>query len=89
MCWLFSSLSTLNKHMPLIQFLKLSAKFMKIADLGPREEPKLEHFAKIRFSKKLHLRCLKDFRIRLCFRMFSKNSHGYYDFYIKGKVYFI
>ena len=46
----FSSLSTLNKHMTLIQFLKLSAKFMKVADLGPCQASKLEHFGKISFS---------------------------------------
>ena len=52
MCWLFSSLSTLNKHMTLIQFLKLNAKFIKIAELGLRQASKLEHFAKINFSQK-------------------------------------
>ena len=52
MCWSFSSLSTLNKHMALIQFLKLSAKFMKIVDLEPCEASELEHFGKITFSQK-------------------------------------
>ena len=51
MCWSFSSLSTLNKHMSLIQFLKLSAN-MEIADLGPRQASKLEHFGKTTFSQK-------------------------------------
>ena len=84
MCWSFSSLSTLNKHMSLIQFLKLSAN-MKIADLGPRQASKLEHFGKITFSQKTPSSMLKDFRMRLCFRIFSENSHGYYDFYISEK----
>ena len=44
MCWLFSAP---NKAIPLIQFL--NAKFMKIADLGPRQAPKLEYFAKNKF----------------------------------------
>ena len=62
MCWLFSSLKALNKHIPLIQFLKLSAKFMKIADLGPRQASKLEHFAKISFSPKASSLMFKRFQ---------------------------
>ena len=49
MCWLFSSLSTVNKEM---QFLKLNTNFMKITDLGPSQGSKLEHFGKITFPKK-------------------------------------
>ena len=62
---------------------------MKIADLGPCQSSKLEHFAKISFPQEIHLRCLKDFRIRLCFRILSKNSHGYYDFYIGEKFFYM
>ena len=38
--------------MPLVQFLKLGAKFMKIADLGLHQASKLEHLGKTTISQK-------------------------------------
>ena len=49
---------------------------MKIADLWPCQASKLEHFAKISFPQKIHLKCLKDFRICYAFEYFPKTHTG-------------